>query len=152
MEFNTLATLLDLNGSEIFGSWQMCLSCLSLSHFSNCPSQTLFYLCCSVFRPSSVVKCCAALWPSVSWVCPGHRTARLPTSRPCRTLTKQGWVGSMKKFCIRIDIMPTVSFFLIRNRLENPLEGSQYESLYNTHLICSIESNFIKKNTECMAD
>lgn len=47
------------------------------------------------------------------------------------------------KFCDHIDSTSTVSSFLISMI-------SQYESLYNINLICSVKSYFIKTNTKCL--
>lgn len=105
-------TRLDLNGNDpalwltnvfVLSVTAPCYTSFSqtvpLNHF---PS---FFV--SVFFPSSGVECCGSLWPSVSWLWPGHRTARCPTSRSCRTWTGPGWVGRITrliKFCDHIRI------------------------------------------------
>lgn len=82
--------------------WQMCLSSLSLSPVvlpslkRSLPTTFLLSLFLSFF-PYPEVECCITLWPSASWLCPGHRTARCPTSRSCRTLTGTGWVGNVTR-------------------------------------------------------
>lgn len=57
---------------------------------------------------SSEVKCCGTQWPSASWGCPGLRTAKWPTSRSCRTLTRPGWVGSIRRAAPRSVLLSYV--------------------------------------------
>lgn len=90
------------------GWWSSPPMCLLLS---NCPSWPLFSV--SVRFLPSEAECCGTLWPSVSWLCPGRRTARWPTSRSCRTLTGPGWVGSITRFsefCYHIGVFCVLIF------------------------------------------
>lgn len=86
--------------------------------------------CFCLFSPPSLeVECCGTLWPSASWLCPGHRTARWPTSRSCRTLTRQGWVGTVarrSKFYDHIHICSVV----LSSEFLGEIMYVYYQSLY----------------------
>lgn len=138
MELNTLHfTWLEWNW---LCGWQMCDTFLSFF-------VAVFSLLCGKMLRCIVALCLLGL----SWA-QDCQVANIQTMQNFDKTRVSRKYKEMFKFCEHIDCISTVSSFFIRNRLENPLEGSQYESLYSTNLICSVKSSLIKKNTECKDD